>query len=201
MNKKIKWIIFDVGGTIIYPTLINPKGYKVHDQLISQKEIESLYYTEEYEQYMLGYLTHYDFIKKFLKDKKLNISVSEFDDLLKTDITPIKGMKELIMNLAKTYKIALATNEGNLFCKYKIDGSKVRKYVSKIITSWELHIVKPSLPFFERTLDILDARPEECIFIDDVEDNVLAAKKLGTKTILFTNKKNLLGELQILNLI
>lgn len=201
MNKKIKWVIFDVAGTIIHLTFTNPHGYKINGKQISQKEIESLYYTEEYKQYMLGFLSHFDFVEKFLKKSKINISVAEFNKLLKDDITPVKGMVELITDLSKKYRIALATNEGDVFSKYKIDGSKTEKYISKIITSWKLHEIKPSPLFFEKMLSILGAKPQECVFIDDVEINVLTAKKMRITAIKFINLHDLTEEIKRLSLI
>jgi FMN phosphatase YigB (HAD superfamily) len=47
----------------------------------------------------------------------------------------------------------------------------------------------------------LNSKPNECIIIDDEESNLLPAKKLGIKTILFKNPKQLKEQLESLRLL
>jgi putative hydrolase of the HAD superfamily len=185
--ENIKWILFDVGGVIIRFTMTNPEGYTVGTRHFNQEELEGFFFTKEYNSYMLGTLSHEQFIGRYLKRKKLDLSIQEFDELFKNDVTPTVGMEALFQKLEKKYKIALATNEGKLLTKYKIEGSGLIPYLSKIIPSYLLREIKPSIQFFKKTLAIIDAKPEECIFIDDTQENINVAQSLGIKSILFTN--------------
>lgn len=97
------------------------------------------------------------------------------------------GMEELLAKLSVKYKIALATNEGKVFTKYKVEGSGIMQYLSKVIASYLLREVKPSPLFFKKMLGILGIKSDECIFIDDTQENIDAAKALGIKSFLFTN--------------
>jgi putative hydrolase of the HAD superfamily len=50
--------------------------------------------------------------------------------------------------------------------------------------SCEVGFVKPQKEFYELAVKDLVVLPGECIFIDDDENNLLPAEKLGMKTVL-----------------
>lgn len=193
--KNIKWVLFDIGGVIIHLMMQNPNGYTVGSRFFEPKVLEGLFYTKEYDNYMLGYISHEQFISKYLKKNKLDLSVEEFDEIYKKDVAPIPGMEQLVEKLAKQYKIALATNEGKMFTKYKMEGSGVLPYLSKIIASYLLREIKPSKQFYKKALASLKIEPKQCIFIDDTQINCDVAESLGIKSIVFKNAPQLEGEL------
>lgn len=189
--RKIKWILFDVSGVIVPLILRNPQGYTVDSRHFNPEELEGFYFTKELNHYMLGTLSHEQLIGNYIKSKKLDISVEEYNEIIQADITPMEGMVKLIEALSNKYKIALATNDGNLISKYKIEKSGVLPYLSKVIASYRIRELKPHMAFYKKTLKIIEAKPEECIFIDDTQQNVDAAKSLGMKGILFENTAQL----------
>lgn len=199
--NKIRWILFDVSGVIVPLILRSPQGYSVGSRHFNPEELEGFYFTKELNQYMLGTLSHEQLIGNYIKKKKLDISVDEFNVVIKTDIVPMEGMNELFETLSKKYKIALATNDGNLISKYKIEKSGVLPYLSKIIASYRIRDLKPHNSFYKKALAIIEARPEECVFIDDTQQNVDAANSLGMRGIVFKNTLQLEKELHILQLL
>ncbi|MGI5826052.1 MAG: HAD-IA family hydrolase [Patescibacteria group bacterium] len=48
-------------------------------------------------------------------------------------------------------------------------------------------MTKKSKEIFELTLERLGVKSEEAVFIDDREDNLVVARELGIKTVLFTS--------------
>ncbi|MFH0773252.1 MAG: HAD-IA family hydrolase [bacterium] len=199
--NKIKWILFDMGGVVIHFIMTNPCGYSIGTKFFNQKDLEGFFYTKEYNDYMLGNITHVAFMSRYFKKNNLDLTVDEFDKLVKKDITPTPGIEKLIQRLSKKYKIALATNEGEVLTTYKINGSKIKKYLSKTITSYELKEIKPSIPFFKKMLAMLPALPEECVFVDDTKANIQSAVAVGIPSILFENSKQLEEELKSLHVL
>lgn len=55
------------------------------------------------------------------------------------------------------------------------------------VFSCDVHITKPSLGIYEYLLAQYRLNPRDCLFFDDVEENVKAAEQLGIKSILFTD--------------
>ncbi len=80
----------------------------------------------------------------------------------------------------------------SLITNWDIDSSDIltRRYgipefYDEIISADETGYAKPNPKIFEEALRRLGAKPEECIFVDDTEDNVEAARMLGMKVILY----------------
>ena len=55
----------------------------------------------------------------------------------------------------------------------------------KIFVSYELGLLKPDAEIYKQILTLLQAKPEEVIFIDDKLKNVEAAKSIGINGIVF----------------
>ncbi len=65
-----------------------------------------------------------------------------------------------------------------------------------VILSHEVGYRKPDAKIYEITLNKLGVKPKEVIFVDDSEENVTAAEKLGMKGIVIENAVQLQKELK-----
>ena len=107
----------------------------------------------------------------------------------------IDGVPELLERLKRGYSLAVLTNEGREWVEYKIRALGLERYFEFIIESNKLHLLKPSKEIFEKSLEILGAEPEECVFIDDKEANCIAAEGIGIRSIHFKDVRSLKEEL------
>jgi len=189
--NTIKWIIFDIFGVIIHPTMKNPAGYEVGSRFFSQAQMEGFFFEKNYKNYMLGLISHEQLIGDYINKKKLDISIEEFDEVINKDITPMEGMELLFQKLEPRYSLALATNEGKMLTKYYVENSGVMQYISKVIPSYLLRELKPYPDFYKKMLKKLEAQPQECIFIDDKKENVNTAKMMGMEGIEFKSAAQL----------
>jgi len=201
MKEKIKWIIFDLSGVLVYPTLVNPAGYEVGSRYFEPKQLEGIFYEKDYKNNMLGLISHEQLVSNYIKKMKLDMSVEEYDDVLKKDVKPMDGMETLMQELEPKYNLAIGTNEGKVIAKYKVERSGVMQYMSKIVPSYLLRELKPHPAFYKKMLKRLGAKAEECVFTDDRKDNVHAAKMLGIVGIEFANTAQLKQELVNLGII
>ena len=65
--------------------------------------------------------------------------------------------------------------------------------------SYKVKYLKPEKEIYLDLINKLNLDAEECIFIDDLEKNVIGAKKIGIKGIQYKNHENLLKELRKLS--
>lgn len=65
-----------------------------------------------------------------------------------------------------------------------------------IVLSGDVKVVKPDPRIFRALLERIARPANECLFIDDMEENILAAQALGFETIRFESPDQLLAELQ-----
>lgn len=64
----------------------------------------------------------------------------------------------------------------------------------KVISSEE-HLIKPDLRIYQCLIDRYHLKPSDCIFVDDKQTNVDAAKAVGMNALLFTGSEQLRNDL------
>ena len=69
------------------------------------------------------------------------------------------------------------------------------------LLSGEVNLVKPDPAIFQRLLDKIGRRAQECLFIDDSPTNIEAARKLGFVCIHYRSPEQLEGELKQLGIL
>lgn len=65
-----------------------------------------------------------------------------------------------------------------------------------VVFSYEVKLVKPEPEIYQALLEKYRLKPEECVFMDDNEKNVIAAREAGIQAILFRNKEQAEIELE-----
>lgn len=80
--------------------------------------------------------------------------------------------------LQKGYRLYILTNCGTRFHDFSY---KIPCYdrFSGVLVSAEEHMLKPNAEIYERLCAKFDLRPEECLFVDDLPQNVEGAKAVG----------------------
>jgi putative hydrolase of the HAD superfamily len=191
----IKWILFDQGKVQTYGVFSRKNEYSMGNKKFSAKELESIFVLPEYTDFCIGKMDEKKIISIFLKRKKIDLSIKEYIELFKAGIEPMEGMREILNSLSKRFNLATLINESSKWAGYKLDVPGFRKFFKINIISGDLGMKKPDLNFYRQALTILKAKPEECIFIDDIKENINAAASLGFKTVLFTDSKQLKNDL------
>lgn len=59
------------------------------------------------------------------------------------------------------------------------------------VVSEDIHCMKPSREFYEVLIEKLEENPEDILFVDDKEDNIEGAKRVGLKTLRYGGEKSL----------
>ncbi|OGI77261.1 hypothetical protein A3C57_02935 [Candidatus Nomurabacteria bacterium RIFCSPHIGHO2_02_FULL_33_12] len=137
-----------------------------------------------------------NFLKEFNIEKNQE-NIKYVVDLFKEGLeeaTMFDGMKKLLGELKKNYKLGFISNT-TVFEAMILDKWGIRDMFDVVSFSWELGMKKPTKEMFDITLEKLGVKPEESIFIDDGENNVLKAKELGLNGIVFKSLDQLKQEL------
>jgi putative hydrolase of the HAD superfamily len=102
--------------------------------------------------------------------------------------------KDLINKLKDNYpsiKLVVATNHISLIRKYIESNFSV----SDIIISGEINKIKPNEDFYNYLINKLGIKNNELLFIDDNDNNIIFAKKLGINTIKVDKDTNIYREI------
>jgi len=102
--------------------------------------------------------------------------------------------------LKKNYRLLLLSNTDVMrfaFIRKKFPEIMI---FDEYILSFEVGLMKPDPQIYREALKRAKAEVEECVFIDDMKENVEAASKLGINGILMEPKANLEAILRKLGL-
>jgi HAD superfamily hydrolase (TIGR01549 family) len=113
-------------------------------------------------------------------------------DHIRENFREVEGTRELVIGLKKLgYKTAILSVHGKEWIDYLEKKFNFHELFDVVSFSYDEGISKPNPSAFQNILKKLNAKPEECIFIDDNPRNVEAAKALRIESILFTNATEL----------
>ena len=98
------------------------------------------------------------------------------------------GFINFIDKAKNKYKLAIISNDSSRWSQYIRNKFDLNKYFDVISISGDLKIQKPDVRIFLLTTEKLGLNAEDCIYIDDREGNLEAAKKLGMKPVLLNSR-------------
>lgn len=184
----IKTIIFDYNGVV---KKINKYFFDDVELIFSlsaeEKEYAKKMSRDLFEQFDRGLLDEDSFWLKFSQriNKSMPVNVKELARKLFNEHFELYGeIVDMLKNLKTNGYITAVLSDT---FPYMADITRERNgydYFDKVYLSCEVGFVKPQKEFYELVVKDLVVPPSECIFIDDNEDNLLPAEKLGMKTVL-----------------
>ncbi len=151
---------------------------------------------ENFDMLMEGKITEEEYWARLIKNNNLSISIAKLKEAARDNFEEIGGTREIIEDLKKQgYRLGLLSNHSKEWiahCEKKFD---YHKLFNSVLYSFEIGICKPDKRAYEKILEKLNAKPGECLFIDDSRKNIQAAKELGINTILFKSNNQLTDDL------
>lgn len=196
----INTIIFDLSEVLL-------TGFMGVDRKISatynidKLKIANLLYTNIFNDLMEGKLTEEDFWNKIIKMSNIDMSANMLSAITRNNFKEIEGVRSLINILKLDYKLGLLSNHAREWIEYCEDKFKYGHLFDVSLYSYEVGLKKPDSKIFELMLERLAVEAKNCVFVDDNEENVLMANKLGIKSIQFHTSEKLVKELKLLNIL
>jgi epoxide hydrolase-like predicted phosphatase len=142
----------------------------------------------------------FQYWKPHLDKWKISLTKEQFFDFW---FSAEKEVPEMV-NVAQELKdkgirvLVLSNNFVERSKYYKQNFGFLDHLFEKVYYSWETGFVKPDKAAFEKVLSDTGLKAEECIYVDNQQNNVDTAKSLGMNTILFDDFKTLEKKLSTL---
>lgn len=181
----IKAILFDFDGvlTIDKTGSTTITNYLSNTCGITLEDVQTCYYKYN-KRLLLGETTHLEIWQDFCKSLGQNIDYAILLDSFRATRLDEK-MITLVQELKEKYLIGMITDNKcdriNTILEYR----ELKEYFDVIAISANLHSGKDSHNIFEYVLDVLDVSASECLFIDNMEKNLVIPRKMGMATILY----------------
>jgi len=185
MNKKPKWVIFDVGQVLYDYTSFELEVSKYLNIDYSILKIEM---NEIVENSMTGELTFEQVwigvLSKIKRENELTKIIEFFWDPKKFS----KDTKLLLKQLHKKgYSIALFTNNWPNMREWMIKNLDEKNMMIKhIFESAKEHLRKPDEKFYKLVEERIAARADEIYFIDDLEINIVTGQRMNWQTFHYS---------------
>jgi putative hydrolase of the HAD superfamily len=87
-------------------------------------------------------------------------------------------------------------NESRELNEHRIEAFGLREIFTAFLSSCYLGVAKPSSRIFRLALDLVQTEPESCVFVDDREVNLEAARRTGIRTFHYRNLAGLRADLE-----
>ena len=194
----ITWFLIDLGNCLIKLAYERVIASICRDASVGRDElIELLEQPGGYRDLERGAITFREFYD-FLSDKAgyrgttldLHAIWSDFFD------GPIPGAETLLEQIREKYRVAFLSNSNEVHAELiPRKFSALFRKDDRFVFSHRFRVAKPDPEIFRRALEVIGALPQHVVFIDDLLENVLAARTIGIRAFQFVSAQQLTREL------
>jgi len=204
--KKIEAFIIDLGGVIIdidyqatVDTLIKLSKVSALEELKKQAYKSSIFL-----EYEIGKIDTTTFFQGLRNEFQIEASYTELFDAWNAMLGDIKKEKvKFLKKLSKKKATFLLsnTNEVHLkgvekILKEQTSFQSLKEVFNKVYYSFEMGKRKPNADIFQEIITEQNLKVEKTLFLDDSEEHIEGAKKVGLQTLLIPRNSNKLMELK-----
>ena len=193
-------IIFDLGGVLAHVNWDKPFSLFQRACRRPLGDSGQIFEGSLVRSFMRGSLSPEDFHHSFCDNFDLDLNLDEFISIWNSPFQPNHDIFPVIQKLEEGHLLAVGSNTDPLHFSYLHHHVETLQRFDNFFLSYEIGVLKPDPRFFHTILDELDISPEECVFIDDRNDNVKSARNLGFTALHFQSVDVLKGNLADLGL-
>lgn len=177
-------IIFDLGNVLIH---INPElAMKSFEEAcgLRQQEMKKFYLSDLHLGFMKGDYSTGEFYNAMVDEYSISLSEYQFHKIWNGVIGVAKdGIHEMIEELKVSYSLVLCSNTDPWHWQKVLQDIPFMKEFEHFFLSFEMELIKPDALVFEHLLSTLGVQGQDCIFIDDMPENIVSAEQFGIEGI------------------
>ncbi len=183
----IKAIIFDCFGVLVTEGWLAFKNeYFGHDKKLLETASDISGRTDA------GLISHEEAVRATAA--LAGITPEEFTKRVFTNV-PNEPLFNYIRELKNNYKIGVLSNAGGNWLSDMFTPDQIALF-DVVNLSYESGFVKPDRRAYILVAERLGVKPEECIFVDDIESQLRGASATGMKAVLYKNFEQTKADLE-----
>lgn len=194
----IKTVIFDLGGVIV--PLDFRRGYAALEGLSPYRADEipaRIAATGLVPRLERGLIEPREFASRIAQALELTVNYEEFCRLWSAIFPPHTLIPEsLLESLRGRHRLLLLSNTNAIHFPFIRQNYPLLRHFEDFILSYQVGAMKPAPEIYRAAIDRSGCAPEECFFIDDVPENVDAARREGLDAARFVSYEQLRDELR-----
>lgn len=146
--------------------------------------------------YETGKVGTVEFLREMNKHLNTDIDEHEFEKLWNATFRENAEMSDLLQHLKNSYSLYLLSNTNESHYNFIQREFDVARHFSELILSYKVGSAKPDLAIYQEVIFRSGIAAGSCIFVDDLKENVKAAREVGLQAILFTTPEALKQDLR-----
>ncbi len=195
---KIEALLFDLGKVLIdfdFETGVQALHACCS---ISREEFEEILWDDMWiRRYERGEISTQEFHAYLRQTAGVTMNLDQFCRTWSSVFLPGLIVSEsLVASLRRKYPMIIVSNTNEAHIDFVRSRYTILDHFDHHVFSYKVGSLKPERKIFEHAIAISGCRPEALFFIDDREENVLAAQQLGIRTHQFTTEPRLVEALQ-----
>jgi len=185
--------IFDMGGVLCRDSNDIPV---ISDYLEITEENFFIYAGENFKKLLDGKINSSEFWVRFSLRYGKKVKEELFGKFFNPGI--IQETKDIIKQLKNDSRVVCGTNTIDSHYYYLLNQGNYDIF-DEVYASNLMGISKPDSDFYRYILRKEGIMPENTVFVDDTEENILSAQKIGINSILFTDSDSLRQQIKTFN--
>ena len=194
----IKTIIFDLGGVIV--PLDFKRGYKAIEALCGCRAADipqRIAATGLVPRFETGLVEPDEFVRQICECLGLQTNFDDFCELWGSIFPPHTLIPEsLLESLRRRYRLLLLSNTNSLHFSFVRKNYPLLRHMDHFVLSYEVRAMKPAPEIYQAAIALSNCSAQECFFIDDIADNVEAARREGMDAARFVSHEQLQKDLR-----
>ena len=185
--------VFDMGGVLCCDFNDIPV---ISDYLGITEENFFIYSGENFKELLDGKINSKEFWARFSLSYGKKVKEELFGKFFNPGI--IRETKDIIEQLKSNSRVVCGTNTIDSHYYYLLSQGAYDIF-DEVYASNLMGISKPDPDFYRHILNKEGIKPENTVFIDDTEENITSAQKIGINSILFTDADSLGQQIKTFN--
>lgn len=195
----ISTILWDVGGVL----LTNGWDQQQRDGVLARFHLDhsdfNRRHAEVFDAWEKDQIGVDEYLRRTVFYEPRPFTQAEFFDAMRaeTHLLPDSAIG-ILRRIAASERYVMATvnNESRAMNEFRLTQFSLIDLFDAFFSSCYLGLRKPDRKIYQVTLDVLQRDPEDCIFIDDRQENVAAAASLGIHGIRYESSGQLTDALE-----
>ncbi len=186
--NTIKGIIFDLGDVICFWKTDNLGEARSLALGLPKESIKNIIFDYLDAANKGTYRSLQDYFERAKPETPVGVDiVAEVFNEMEASASIDQQIVDYITLLKQQYKIALLSNFPKGIENYLANRFHIEHLFDAVVSSYNIQKKKPSLDAYHYASNQIALKPNECLFVDDSERNVLAAIEIGMQGIVFKN--------------
>ncbi len=193
------YFLFDLGNTLIrldYERVL--ASIRVDSTVTRDALVDLLEEAGGYRDLERGWITFSDFYEFLVLKAGYRGGIRRMREIWSDFFDgTVRGAEDLLDRVRLQYDVAFLSNSNEVHAEViPKQFPNLFQRGDILVFSHLLRVAKPDPAFFLRALEMIGVAAAECVFVDDLQENVKAAQSVGIRAFKFTDTVTLLSDLR-----